>query len=157
MKTTSILFVCMGNICRSPMAEGIFKAILKREHCEHEFLVDSAGTLGYHAGESPDSRMCAHASRRGYFLQHRSRKITRNDFGNFDLLVVMDDENYDDVSVMAQTKEEQSKIIRMTDYCTRHKATHIPDPYYGGSAGFEHVIDLLEDACEELFKQARAY
>ena len=141
----------MGNICRSPMAEGVFKHILKREHCENDFLIDSAGTIGYHAGELADSRMRMHAARRGYMLESRSRKVTRNDFDTFELIVAMDDANYDDLCDMANTIDEKKKIVRMTDYCSKYQATHIPDPYYGGDKGFEYVIDLLEDACEGLF------
>jgi protein-tyrosine phosphatase len=149
----SILFVCMGNICRSPMAEGVFLHLLKREHREKDFLIDSAGTIGYHAGEMPDSRMRMHAARRGYSLESRSRKFTRADFDRFDLIVAMDDANYDDLCDIAQTIEEKNKVVRMADYCTIHQATHIPDPYYGGDKGFEYVIDLLEDACENLYNQ----
>lgn len=153
MSPKSILFVCMGNICRSPMAEGVFLHILKRERREKDFIVDSAGTIGYHTGELPDSRMRMHAAQRGYRLESRSRKVMRSDFETFGLIVAMDDANYDDLCEMASTIEEKEKIVRMTDYCTRHKATHIPDPYYGGEQGFEYVIDLLEDACEGLFSQ----
>lgn len=153
MSPKSILFVCMGNICRSPMAEGVFLNILKREYKLNDFIIDSAGTIGYHAGELADSRMRIHAARRGYVLESRSRKVTRNDFETFDLIVAMDDANYDDLQEMANTVDEKNKIVRMTDYCIKYQATHIPDPYYGGDKGFEYVIDLLEDACENLFSQ----
>jgi protein-tyrosine phosphatase len=133
------------------MAEGVFLHILKREHREKDFLIDSAGTIGYHAGEMPDSRMRMHAARRGYTLESRSRKFIRADFDQFDLIVAMDDANYDDLCGMAHTLDEKNKVVRMTDYCTIHQADHIPDPYYGGDKGFEYVIDLLEDACENLF------
>ena len=155
MSPKSILFVCMGNICRSPMAEGVFLHILKREHRYNDFVVDSAGTHGYHVGELADSRMRMHAAKRGYTLLSRSRKFTRNDFETFDLIVAMDDANYDDLYDMANTVDDEKKIVLMTDYCTKHQATHIPDPYYGGTQGFEYVIDLLEDACENLFTQVR--
>lgn len=153
MSPKSILFVCMGNICRSPMAEGVFLHILKREHRSQDFVVDSAGTIGYHAGEMADSRMRMHAAKRGYILESRSRKVTRQDFETFDLMVAMDDANYDDLCDRANSVEEKNKIVRMADYCTHHQATHIPDPYYGGDKDFEYVIDLLEDACENLFSQ----
>ncbi len=155
MSPKSILFVCMGNICRSPMAEGVFLHILRREKHESDFVVDSAGTISYHAGEMADSRMRMHAARRGYTLESRSRKVTRNDFETFDLIVAMDDANFDALCDMANSVDEKNKIVRMTDYCTKHQATHIPDPYYGGERGFEYVIDLLEDACENLFSQVR--
>ena len=151
MQVKSILFVCMGNICRSPMAEGVFKKILEREHKSHEIFVDSAGTIGYHAGELADARMRRHAADRGYLLTHKSRKVCFTDFEKFDLLVAMDDANYADLCELANSPEEKNKIVRMTDYCRTFEATHIPDPYYGGETGFEHVIDLLEDACEGLY------
>jgi len=155
MSPKSILFVCMGNICRSPMAEGVFLHILKREQRLNDFVVDSAGTHGYHAGEMADSRMRMHAARRGYVLESRSRKVMRQDFEKFDLIVAMDDANYEDLCDMATSIDEKNKIVRMTDYCTQHQATHIPDPYYGGDKGFEYVIDLLEDACSNLFEKIR--
>lgn len=153
MQVKSILFVCMGNICRSPMAEGVFKKILEREHKSHEISVDSAGTIGYHAGELADARMRRHAANRGYSLTHKSRKVCFTDFEKFDLLVAMDDANYADLCELANSPEDKNKIVRITDYCRTFNATHIPDPYYGGESGFEHVIDLLEDACEGLYNK----
>jgi protein-tyrosine phosphatase len=153
MTQKSILFVCLGNICRSPMAEGIFLNILVQEHRTAQFEIDSAGLLGYHQGELPDSRMRYHASKRGYLLTHRSRPFTRMDFGRFDLIVGMDDQNIAGLKQQAVTLEEEAKIVRMTDYCMNIEATHVPDPYYGGDQGFENVIDLLEDACRGLFNE----
>jgi protein-tyrosine phosphatase len=155
MSLKSILFVCMGNICRSPMAEGVFLHILQRENAKNEFLVDSAGTHGYHAGELADSRMRTHAAQRGYTLESRSRRFVPRDFEIFDLIVVMDDANYDDLCDKAFSLNDKNKIVRMADYCSTNQATHIPDPYYGGDKGFEYVIDLLEDACENLFAQLK--
>jgi len=153
MKRTSILFVCLGNICRSPMAEGIFCEILKREKVTSYFETDSAGLLGYHQGELPDSRMRFYAEKRGYKLTHRSRKFMRADFDRFDMIIGMDDQNIAGLKQMALTMEEDSKIHRMTDFCRKIQATHVPDPYYGGDQGFENVIDLLEDACEGLYRE----
>lgn len=155
MSPKSILFVCMGNICRSPMAEGVFLHILKRENATSQFIVDSAGTHGYHEGELADSRMRTHAARRGYSLESRSRRVMRADFETFDMLVVMDDANYDDLCDKSNTIDERNKIVKMADFCTKEQATHIPDPYYGGERGFEYVIDLLEDACENLYTRVR--
>ena len=155
MTPTSILFVCLGNICRSPMAEGVFLSILEREGQSSDFNIDSAGTLGAHIGELADRRMRFFAEKRGYTLTHRSRKFTRADFDRFDWIVVMDDRNFDDVQSMTMTTEEVSKIHRMVDFCQKSDATYIPDPYYGGDQGFENVIDLLEDACEGLFSKVR--
>ena len=126
-----ILFVCLGNICRSSTAEGVMLHLIKEAGLEEEFVIDSAGILSYHQGELPDSRMRAHAARRGYQLVHRSRNI-------------------DDLKEKAPSTEEWKKIHRMTEYCTRIPADHVPDPYYGGAEGFEYVLDVLEDACAGL-------
>lgn len=147
-----ILFVCLGNICRSPMAEGVMRRLVKEAGLEKEFVIDSAGTSGYHQGDLPDSRMRAHASRRGYNLTHRSRRVRTEDFYDFDLIIGMDDHNIDDLQERAPSTEAAGKIHQMTEYNTRIPADHIPDPYYGGSSGFEHVIDLLEDACSGLLE-----
>jgi protein-tyrosine phosphatase len=143
----------MGNICRSPMAEGIFLSILKKEGLTSKFSIDSAGTLGYHQGELPDSRMRFHAEKRGYKLTHISRKFTRMDFENFDWIIAMDDSNFEDINDLVVNNEDKSKIHRMVDFCKELEATHIPDPYYGGDKGFDNVIDLLEDACQGLFEK----
>ncbi|HJV77575.1 MAG TPA: low molecular weight protein-tyrosine-phosphatase [Paludibacter sp.] len=152
MTPTSILFVCLGNICRSPMAEGVFLRILERENATGQFKIDSAGLLGYHQGELADSRMRFFAGKRGYKLIHRSRPFIRADFDRFDMIVAMDDQNIAGLKQLAMTLEEDAKIYRMTDFCQNIQATHVPDPYYGGDQGFENVINLLEDACEGLYK-----
>ena len=128
-----ILFVCLGNICRSSTAEGVMLHLIKEAGLEEEFVIDSAGILSYHQGELPDSRMRAHAARRGYQLVHRSRPVRTEDFYNFDLIIGMDDRNIDDLKEKAPSTEEWKKIHRMTEYCTRIPADHVPDPYYGGA------------------------
>ena len=145
-----IVFVCLGNICRSSTAEGVMLHLLKEAGLEHEFVIDSAGILSCHQGELPDSRMRAHAGRRGYELVHRSRPVRTEDFYDFDLILGMDDRNIADLNDRAPGPEEQKKIHRTTDYCPRFPTDHVPDPYYGGSEGFEYVIDILEDACAGL-------
>lgn len=145
-----ILFVCLGNICRSPMAEGVMLHLIKEAGLEKAFEIDSAGILSYHQGELADSRMRAHAARRGYNLVHRSRPVRSDDFDKFDLIIGMDDRNIADLQERAPSVEAEKKIHRMTEYNTRIPADHVPDPYYGGDSGFEHVIDLLEDACSGL-------
>lgn len=145
-----ILFVCLGNICRSPAAEGIMRSKIADKGLGNEIEVDSAGTYGGHAGSLPDSRMREAASRRGYRLDHRSRRITRDDFERFDLILTMDDSNYEKVCRMAPDRESIQKVERMTDYCSRFDIDHVPDPYYEGREGFEYVLDILEDACGEL-------
>lgn len=142
----------MGNICRSPMAEEIFKKIIENKGLIDLYNIDSAGTIGYHAGELADNRMQFHAAKRNYKLTHRSRKVAKDDFEKFDFLIAMDEDNFEGLTHIAQTKNENSKIFRMVDFSQKYQATHIPDPYYGGDRGFEHVIDLLEDACNGLFE-----
>ena len=130
---TKILFVCLGNICRSSSAEGVMKQLIEQAGREDEFIIDSAGILSYHQGELPDSRMRAHAARRGYDLTHRSRPVCTDDFYDFDLIIGMDDRNIDDLKDRAPSVEAWKKIHRMTEYCTKFThADHVPDPYYGG-------------------------
>lgn len=152
-----ILFVCLGNICRSPAADGIMRRIVSDRGLENEFEIDSAGTYGGHAGQLPDARMRAAASRRGYELTHRSRPLREEDFDAFDLIVVMDDANYERVCRMAPERRYIEKVTRMVNFCRRHPQwSHIPDPYYEGREGFELVLDLLEDGCEGLTEAALA-
>ena len=145
-----ILFVCLGNICRSSSAEEIMRTLVKKAGLEHEIEVDSAGILSYHEGELPDSRMRMHASRRGYDLTHRSRPVKTLDFFEFDMLIGMDDRNIQDLTDRSPDLDRLKKIHRMTDFCRTKVADHVPDPYYGGAQGFENVLDILEDACEGL-------
>lgn len=127
------------------------KRLVEREGVQEEFVIDSAGIIGYHQGELPDPRMRSHAARRGYLLTHRSRPVTSNDFLEFDWIIGMDDRNLDDLHRLSPTLEAEEKICRMTDFCRHHpEADHVPDPYYGGAAGFDLVLDLLEDGCQGL-------
>ena len=148
-----ILFVCLGNICRSPMAEAVMRKLVKEKGLESEYEIDSAGLIRYHEGEGADSRMKFHAKRHGYLLTHISRPVREIDFDLFDLIVGMDDSNWDKLHRLAPTVEAETKIVRMTDYCRTHVIDHVPDPYYGGDQGFENVIEILEDACEGLLKK----
>ena len=115
-----------------------------------EYEIDSAGLISYHEGEGADPRMKAHARWHGYNITHISRPVREIDFDLFDLIVSMDDSNWDRLHCLAPTVEAETKIIRMTDYCRTHIINHVPDPYYGGTQGFENVIEILEDACEGL-------
>ncbi len=149
-----ILFVCLGNICRSPAAEGVFKDLVNKEGASERYEIDSAGTYGGHAGEGADPRMQQAARARGYRLTSLSRRLREEDFERFDRIVVMDDSNYDAVHRMAPSRAAAEKIYRMVEFCRSHpEATHVPDPYYDGAKGFERVLDLLEDACEGLFEE----
>ncbi len=150
-----ILFVCLGNICRSSSAEEIMRTFVKREGLEHQIEVDSAGILSYHEGELPDSRMRMHAYHRGYELTHLSRPVCTEDFFEFDLIIGMDDRNIQDLKDRAPSPETELKIHRMTDYCRNKQVDYVPDPYYGGASGFENVLDILEDACEGLLEEIR--
>lgn len=129
------------------------RRLVEERKLEDKFVIDSAGTAGYHQGELADSRMRAHASRRGYTLTHRSRRVTTEDFYHFDLILGMDESNISDLRDLAPSPAEWEKIHRMTKYCRRITTDHVPDPYYGGDAGFEYVIDILEDACEGLLEK----
>lgn len=149
-KPISILFVCLGNICRSPAADGIMHYMVDKANLQGTILIDSAGTYAGHTGSLPDNRMRQHALRRGYVLNHRARKVSEADFEKFDLLVAMDDRNYYDLTEMAPSAADEARIVRMTDFLTHHTADHVPDPYYEGAEGFEKVLDLLEDGCAGL-------
>ncbi|NOU58211.1 low molecular weight protein-tyrosine-phosphatase [Marinifilum caeruleilacunae] len=150
-----LLFVCLGNICRSPSAEAVMNGYLKLNMLDDDYTCDSAGTGGWHAGERADSRMRTHAAKRDYDLTSIARQFNpKTDFDEFDLIIGMDPQNVADLEGMARNQEDLNKISSMTDYCIRY--THynsVPDPYYGGSDGFELVLDILEDACEGLLKQ----
>lgn len=150
----SILFVCLGNICRSPAAQGVMQRLVD-ERGLTDIFIDSAGTSGYHDGELPDHRMRLHAGQRGYELTHRSRRVCEEDFDQFDMIVAMDNANAHDLRRLAPSPSHMAKIVMMGDYI-RHQRNHydyVPDPYYEGSEGFELVLDLLEDACDNLLAQ----
>lgn len=147
----SILFICLGNICRSAAAEGIMKHIVEKQGIACDFHIDSAGVSGWHAGELPDRRMRSHGADHGYDFSSRSRQFCTEDFDRFENIVVMDNENYHDIMSMARNDHDRQKVSRMTDYTTYHPHHHsVPDPYYGGDKGFELVIELLEDGCTGL-------
>jgi len=151
-----LLFVCMGNICRSPAAEGVMLHHLEEAELEGKVVVDSAGTLDYHVGKLPDSRMRAAASERGLSLTHRARQVTPEDLQNFDLILVMDRDNRTDVMHLSGAREQATKIKYFCEFCTEHEEQEVPDPYYGGAQGFEKVLDLLEDGCAEITRRIQA-
>lgn len=152
---TRVLFVCMGNICRSPAAEGVLRHQVEAAGLASKVEVASAGTIGMHAGEMPDPRMRQTASKRGYRLESRARKFRAEDFTKHDLILTMDEANRREVLKLATTEEERAKVRSFCSYCRQHSEKEVPDPYYGGQAGFEKVLDLLEDGCATLVESLR--
>ena len=151
MDKIKVLFVCLGNICRSPSAEAILKDLAKKSNKEELFEIDSAGTSGFNAGKPADSRSKRHAQKRGYDLTSISRQIKHSDFEYYDFIIGMDDENISDLHEMAKGKHSE-KILKMTDFLSKYTDKKVPDPYYGDEKDFEYALDLLEDASEGLFK-----
>lgn len=153
--TYSVLFVCMGNICRSPTAEGVFRQKLVDHGLSHAVRVDSAGTHNYHPDSPPDERSQLHAFRRGYDLSTlRARQVVDEDFAQFDLILAMD---LDNLALLRDDcpPEHQHKLHRFTEFCCVHDSPVVPDPYYGGASGFEKVLDLVEDASDGLIQHFR--
>lgn len=152
MEKIKILFVCLGNICRSPAGEGVMKRLVEERGLAHRFEIDSAGTYSGHQGQLPDPRMRRHASRRGYNLTHRARPVGSDDFDYFDIIVAMDESNRRNLMHLAATPEQQAKIVMLGNYIVKLCAhyDYVPDPYYEGAEGFELALDLLEDACDHL-------
>lgn len=152
MSQIKVLFVCMGNICRSPTAEGVFNKLLDDLGTSDRFFVDSAGTHAYHVGESPDGRAQQTAHNRGVKLSDiRARKVSFSDFEQFDHILAMDNDNYQ-ILLDASPNEHQHKIKLFLDFAPQHKENDVPDPYYGGQNGFEHVFDLVEDASQGFYQ-----
>lgn len=150
-----VLMVCMGNICRSPTAHGVLAHMVAQAGLQAQIEVDSAGTHGYHVGAPPDDRAQIHAARRGYDLSaQRARRLTAQDFSDFDLVLVMDAANEADAAVLCPPAQRH-KLQRLTAYASHHRASEVPDPYYGGNAGFERVLDLCEDACAGVLRALR--
>ena len=149
---TRVLFVCMGNICRSPAAEGVFLHLLAEAGLEDCFTVDSAGTGGWHVGHRADRRMLAAAERRGIHLPSRARQIEAADLQRFDHILTMDADNLAAVQRLERQAPGGARISPLTDHCRRLRSPEVPDPYYGGDHGFERVLDLLEDACAGLLE-----
>lgn len=147
----TVLFICLGNICRSPAAEGIMKSLVEKEGMSDDFFIDSAAIGSWHIGQLPDSRMRKCGAEHGYRFDSHARQIQKSDFQHFDLIVVMDNENYRAITSMASSQADKDKVVRIADYLTHHREyTTVPDPYYGDYSDFELVIELLEDACQGL-------
>ena len=147
-----VLFVCLGNICRSPAAEGVMRRIVAEAGMDERFEIDSAGTGRYHIGQLPDNRMRIHARRRGLELTHRCRQVCEADFERFDIIVGMDDSNLANLRRVSPSPEGDAKIVPMAAFVdVAMRYDYIPDPYYEGAEGFELVLDLLQNACDNLF------
>ena len=153
MEKIRILFVCLGNICRSPSAEAVLNAMVKKRGLNDYFEIDSAGILNAHEGEPANARMQKHATIRGYNLTSISRQINpKYDFSHFDMIIGMDDQNIRDLKHLSPDDVSKQKLFKMTDFSQLGNYNIVPDPYYGGNLGFEIVLDILEEACEGLLQ-----
>jgi low molecular weight protein-tyrosine phosphatase len=146
----SILFVCMGNICRSPAAEGVFLKMLQDRGEAEGFEIDSAGTLDYHTGELPDPRMRRVGARRGYRFDSHARHFTPRDFEAFDLILAMDENNLHEIRALDPGGKHRDRVHLLCEFLAEPGPREVPDPYYGGEPGFERCLDLIERACEGL-------
>ena len=154
-KPISVLFVCMGNICRSPTAEGVFRHRVEAAGLADQFFIDSAGTHGYHVGEPPDARSMEYAAKRGYDLSaQRSRKVRAGDFADFDHVLAMDHDNFA-LLQSACPPQHRHKLSLMMSHATHSPSEVVPDPYYGGGKGFDLVLDYIEDASDGLIAKLR--
>ena len=148
-----LLFICLGNICRSPAAEGVMKAKVHAAKLDNQFFIDSAGIGDWHVGQLPDRRMRERGTCRGYRFDSHARQIRQSDFDDFDLLLVMDKDNYRIVTSKAPNAEAREKVHMLTDYLQEYKnVATVPDPYYGDLSDFDYALDLIEDACEGLLE-----
>jgi len=153
---TRVLFVCLGNICRSPAGENVMNHLLEREGLVPRFEVDSAGTAGYHIGNPPDARMTKAARARGIAMKGRARQVNPADFEEFDWIFAMDRSNLEDLqSVRQKARNPTARLVLFCEFCERHGEREVPDPYCGGPEDFEKVLDLLEDGCSVFLRKWR--
>ena len=153
---TRVLFVCLGNICRSPLAEAVFRHEVERRGVGHLFEIDSAGTSGYHNGAPPDRRSTETAQRRGITLAGQSRKLTRDDLRRYDWVIAMDAENLDEITALHDATGGTARVHRLREWDPRPDSLDVPDPYYGGPRGFEDVHDIVERSAARLLDQLLA-
>ncbi|MFY9487415.1 MAG: low molecular weight protein-tyrosine-phosphatase [Solirubrobacterales bacterium] len=153
-----LLFVCLGNICRSPAAEGVMRHLVEEAGLADQFELDSAGTGSWHIGDSPDARSTAAAAARGITIEGKARGVTGADFDHYDLILAMDGYNFRDLQAIAPSDQAEAKVrmLREFDPLSTSDDYDVPDPYYGGPQGFDHVIDLVEAACNGLLDEIRA-
>ena len=150
---TRIVFVCLGNICRSPTAEGVMNHLLKERTLTHKVYIDSAGTSGWHAGDSADHRSRETAKRYGFDLESRSRKFTVDDFRNFDYIIAMDKSNKQNILQLSSSEEDREKVYLFRNFDVNSPPnSDVPDPYYGGEKGFDHVFSICFAGCKGLLK-----
>lgn len=150
-----LLFVCMGNICRSPAAHGVMQKQVNDAGLQNQVLIDSAGTGGWHAGSLPDNRMRIHAAKRGYTLDHLARQVRSSDFEEFDIIVVMDQQNMREIRPFCGDPALMSKVKFFCEFAKDRPEKQVPDPYYGGDDGFEQVLDIVENGCGYLLEHIR--
>ncbi len=154
---SKLLFVCLGNICRSPSAENIMNLLVRENGLEGEIVCDSAGTGSWHVGSPPNPPMAAAAFKKlGIQLEGAARQFQPSDFEAFDLILAMDHENYANILCLAPQGKYDHKVKLMCDYCRKYPDRDVPDPYYGGAEGFDYVIDLLMDSCGGLLEELKA-
>ncbi len=151
--THRVLFVCLGNICRSPAAEIIFRKMVDDAGRTEDFEIDSAGTIGHHEGAPPDERMAAALAQKGFTISGKARRIRAEDLEHFDLVVTMDESNLKDVRSLDTAGKFGGKIRTLVSFCRDHDDLRVPDPYYGGQRGFDHVIELLGDGCAGILEE----
>lgn len=155
-ETVGVLFVCLGNICRSPLAEAVFRTLVEQEGVAHRFEIDSAGTSNYHIGEAPDPRTVSTAAGRGVRVQHAARQISESDFDRFDYILAMDTQNLARIRRVADRAGGPAEVSLLRSFdATAEDDAEVPDPYFGGPRGFEEVHDLVERACRGLLDHIR--
>lgn len=150
-----ILFLCMGNICRSPAGHCVFQHLVDQAGLSEHFEIESAGTIGFHVGSPPDSRMQQAMRAREIPIIGRSRQLKASDLAYYDLILAMDQDNLAGARGLDSTGRFHDRIRLFCEYCSEHSDTEVPDPYYGGERGFEYVMDLIEDGCANLLEQLR--
>ena len=150
-----VVFVCLGNICRSPTAEGVLRKLVEDEGLTNQIYVESAGTSSHHQGEPPHPVSTETAAKRGYVLDSYSQPFTYDFFKKFDWIITMDQSNYKNVLSQAKSPEDEKKIIAFSHLCIENSITHVPDPYYEGDNGFEVVLDIVEDGCRGLMERIK--